>query len=201
MPYAVEDVEEEAIEVPEPELDIPLGIELRPDDLIIHQLNGSPIHQSIIDGYINLNQMADAAGKRVDNWLGNQSTKDLIAEYEKQRDSNTRNSGYLNPALITLRGNGCGTWAHPLIAIQFAQWCSAAFALQVSRWIYDWQTTGKKPVEEIELSVGDRLVAQAIAYRDHERKLQSLEIEQTRLRLEEESLRFLLRWNLTTTQF
>jgi hypothetical protein len=36
-----------------------------------------------------------------------------------------------------------GTWAHPKIAVRFAQWCSVKFAIQVDFWIDELLTTGK----------------------------------------------------------
>ena len=43
------------------------------------------------------------------------------------------------PGLITVKqgspANGGGTWLHPDLAMQLAQWCDAAFALRVSRWV------------------------------------------------------------------
>lgn len=129
-------------------------------NLIARKFNSQDIHQAK-DGYINLNQMAKAAGKRIDNWLRLQSTKKLIQEFNSQIPSSdlrekppvtssdlrerfpvtSSNLRGESPALITMisgikgqRGGG-GTWAHPDIAIQFAQWCSPAFALQVSRWV------------------------------------------------------------------
>lgn len=112
--------------------------------LIQHLYHGIAIDQRDSDGYINLNQMADATCRRIDKWADNQSTKDLIAEFEGEH---TPNSGYA-PALITNKTNaefGGGTWAHPDIAIQFAQWCSPSFALQVSRWVRQWLTRDKNP--------------------------------------------------------
>ncbi|NKB18431.1 MAG: KilA-N domain-containing protein [Pseudanabaena sp. CRU_2_10] len=111
--------------------------------LIQHVYKAVTIDQRPADGYINLNQMADATGKRIDNWLKNQSTKDLIAEFESLTTSNSRE---LNPAIVTQEGRfGGGTWAHPDIAIQFAMWCSPSFALRVSQWVRQWLTTGKRP--------------------------------------------------------
>jgi hypothetical protein len=113
--------------------------------LIQHIYQAVTIDQRDSDGYINLNQMADATGKRIDNWLKNQSTKDLIAEFEVDRSSNSRNDQL---ALITSDTKvefGGGTWAHPDIAIQFAQWCSPSFALQVSRWVREWLTRNSHP--------------------------------------------------------
>jgi len=121
-------------------------------DSIVRQFNSADIEQRVADGYINLNQMAQATGKRIDNWLRLQSTKELIAEFESQVASSDLRKQ--SPALITMtsgiqgqRGGG-GTWAHPDIAIQFAQWCSPTFALQVSRWVREWVTTGRSPLAD-----------------------------------------------------
>ncbi|MGK7898273.1 MAG: KilA-N domain-containing protein, partial [Xenococcus sp. (in: cyanobacteria)] len=111
---------------------------------------GREIHQRIIDGYINLNQMAEANGKRIDNWLQNQSTKNLLSEIERQQNKLPGLPGSLLEPLITIEGRDGGTWAHPDIAIQFAQWCNPAFALQVSRWVREWMTTGRNPLADMD---------------------------------------------------
>lgn len=111
---------------------------------ITHTYKGITINQRPEDGYINLNEMAQATGKRVDNWLQNKSTQDLITEFNLEVSYNssntTLNSSELKTALLTYEGKNGGTWAHPDIAIQFAQWCSPTFALQVSRWVREWLT-------------------------------------------------------------
>ncbi len=114
---------------------------------IVLSFNPTKIEQRVADGCINLDQIAHVNGKRMDNWLCLQSTKELLNEFENQVAS---------PALITMtsgikgkRGGG-GTWAHPDIAIQFAQWCSPAFALQFSRWVREWMTTGRSPLADID---------------------------------------------------
>jgi hypothetical protein len=121
-----------------------------PTEKIVRTFDGSDIEQRVTDGYINLNQMADATGKRVDNWLRLQETQELIAEFDIQRQSNPSDLRDLTPAIDAKRGQGGGTWAHPDIAIQFAQWCSPAFALQVSRWVREWMTTGRTPLADID---------------------------------------------------
>ena len=121
------------------------------ETLIPHELNSFVVHQRANDGYINLNQMADVAEKRIDNWLRLQETKELIAEFEGQvvDSSDLRNRP---KSLVKLKwgSRGGGTWAHPDIAIQFAQWCSPAFALQVSRWVREWMITPKDPLSDID---------------------------------------------------
>lgn len=114
------------------------------ESIISHSFNRSEVHQRVADGYINLNQMADAAGKRIDNWMRLQETTSLLREF----DSDPLYQGV--SALITIEGRTGGTWAHPDIALQFAQWCSPAFALQVSRWIREWLTTGRSPLADID---------------------------------------------------
>lgn len=62
------------------------------------------VRQRVVDGYIDLNQIATAAGKRIDNWLANKSTEELIAEFEsQQRDQKLPGiPGSFLPALITV---------------------------------------------------------------------------------------------------
>lgn len=101
------------------------------------------------DGYINLTQMAAAIGKHLDNWLRSQETIDLLEAFSTQQISisNPQKFGALEmqPPVITKRSrHGSYTWAHPLIAIQFAQHCSPIFALQVSQWVIDFMS-GKSP--------------------------------------------------------
>ena len=120
------------------------------ENLIPHSFNNTQVTQRVTDGYINLNQMAQATGKRIDNWLRLDQTRELIEEFDNSDSSDLRNRPR---AIITLKGGtggGGGTWAHPDIAIQFAQWCSPSFALQVSRWVREWMTTGRNPLADID---------------------------------------------------
>ena len=112
------------------------------EDSIVRRFNDADIEQRIADGYINLNQMAKATGKRIDNWTRLQQTTSLLREF-------TADPQYLGiEPTVTVEGRKGGTWAHPDIAIQFAQWCSPAFALQVSRWVREWLTTGRSPLAD-----------------------------------------------------
>lgn len=115
-----------------------------PENTIVRKFNRSNIEQRVADGYINLNQMALATGRRIDNWLRLQETTSLLREF-------TSDPQYADfEPLIAIEGRSGGTWAHPDIAIQFAQWCSPAFALQVSRWVREWMTTGRSPLADID---------------------------------------------------
>lgn len=110
-------------------------------EIITRKFNGLTIGQRKSDGYINLNQLADASGKRIDNWKRLKETTSLLREFS----SSLEYQG-IQP-LVEIEGRNGGTWAHPDIAIQFAQWCSSAFALQVSRWVREWMmTTRENPI-------------------------------------------------------
>ncbi|NEP61155.1 MAG: KilA-N domain-containing protein [Symploca sp. SIO2G7] len=83
--------------------------------------------------------MAKPFKKRVNNWKRLKSTKALLETFRqdpsydgmqpfiikrgREKGSKLDSSDLSHPTL------GGGTWAHPDIAIQFAQWCSPGFAL------------------------------------------------------------------------
>jgi hypothetical protein len=83
------------------------------------------------DGYVCLTDMAQAANKRVNNWIRLDSTKEYIEVLSAV-------TLFRATELIQVTQGGTpeeqGTWAHRKIAIRFAQWCSAKFAVQVDAW-------------------------------------------------------------------
>jgi hypothetical protein len=87
--------------------------------------------------YVNLGDMAKVHGKRVDNWTRLKSTKDLITAFKK-RASTQHMEPLKRTTLIcevSRKSLGSAVFAHPHIAIQFAQWASPGFALWVSEQI------------------------------------------------------------------
>lgn len=122
--------------------------------IITHKVNGIVIGQRKKDGFINATSMCSAHRKELKEWLRNKETLDLFTVLGSQLGivSNRENSpvsvregvsatDYVDrfPGLITVKqgspNNGGGVWLHPDLAMQLAQWCSAAFALHVSRWV------------------------------------------------------------------
>lgn len=97
--------------------------------------------------YANLNDIAKPFGKRIDNWTRLKTTQELFDEFRREPCYSGKEpiiaivGRNLAPSdLSKLKNMGVkearqGTWAHPDIAIQFAQWCSPGFALWVSRQI------------------------------------------------------------------
>lgn len=132
---------------------------------VSREFNGVSIEQRSADGFINGTAMSVACGKKIDAWLRTKDTLKLFEALALDLGLETNYSDLSNLDETTLSGskyakifvglilsragspeNGGGTWIHPDLATPLAQWCSPAFAIQVSRWVQDWAVTGRNPV-------------------------------------------------------
>lgn len=87
--------------------------------------SGTAIIRVDRNGYICLTDMAEFfPGKRIDNWKNNDSTREFIDIVEKTIIPGKQ-------GIINKRGKGGGTWAHDLVAFEFAMWLSPEFKLRV----------------------------------------------------------------------
>ncbi len=85
--------------------------------------NNSPIHISH-DAWFNATDMAKVFNKRPTDWLKQKETKGYIALLCKRYKVTE------NHFIKTQKGKGrAGTWLHRKLAIRFAQWLSAEFAI------------------------------------------------------------------------
>lgn len=128
---------------------------------IPHSFNGTSIEQRKVDGYINGTAMCLAHGKDIANWLKTDDTweltqalaSDLSIEIKSSKKTNsekTRVSASFPSLVVSRKGspeNGGGTWIHPDLAVQLAQWCNKSFAIQVSRWIQAWVLSVYNPIQ------------------------------------------------------
>ena len=113
-------------------------------DLVDHKYGGEIIRQRGTDGYINATAMCRAAGKEWTRYRELKSTlaffkalsADLGVEEERLAISNLGSP-------IEDRKNQ-GTWVHPQVAIDLAQWLSPEFKIKVTRWVFDWMS-GRGP--------------------------------------------------------
>ena len=97
-------------------------------NLIKHSYNGAIVSQDS-DSYVSLTDMAKASGKKVNDYLRLGTTEDYFSEF-------STDTGIPVSALVkTFKGGSGkqGTWAHPEIAIDFAQWCSSKFKVWANR--------------------------------------------------------------------
>ena len=103
--------------------------------VIDREVGDSHIDQRLMDGYINATALCKACGKEMKHYLSNASTKAFIEELSLE-------VGIPTSALIQIVKGGSpqfqGTWVHPQVAINLAQWASPKFAVLVSKWVFEW---------------------------------------------------------------
>ncbi|ELJ4794497.1 KilA-N domain-containing protein [Salmonella enterica] len=105
-------------------------------------------------GRFNLNALHRASGAEKKNgpsyWLALESTKQLIEELENQTTEIT---------VVTVEGRNGGTFAHELLAIEYAGWISPAFRLQVNQTFLDFRTGKLVPVNSSLPDFSDEVAA------------------------------------------
>lgn len=85
-------------------------------------------------------------GKKLSYWMDNNRTKEFLTELKKYFDE----QGITAPLYTTSRSeNRHGTYVHPLVAINIAQWASPKFEVRSSKfeirvlsWVYELFLTG-----------------------------------------------------------
>jgi hypothetical protein len=118
--------------------------------LIQHQANGSIIEQRQSDGYINASALCKAANKLWADYRRLGNTEAFLAELSSDMGIPISN------LIISVKGGNSGaqgTWIHPQVAINLAQWLSATFAVKVSKWVYDWMSGHGAPKAPAKLPV------------------------------------------------
>lgn len=106
-------------------------------DLIPHRVGGDLVCQRPSDGYINATAMCQATGKRFHDYNRIGPTQAFMAALAAETGKP------VTELVQTLTGGSPdlqGTWVHPQVAINLATWCSPVFAVQVSKWVYDWMS-------------------------------------------------------------
>lgn len=108
-----------------------------------HEFRSVTIDQRLTDGYLNATEMCKAAGKRLNNYLRNETTMafvDALSTETRIRASKLIQSvkGGKGPQ---------GTWVHPKVAIHLAQWLSPEFAVWCTNIIYNWMQGRSDPKE------------------------------------------------------
>lgn len=113
------------------------------DFFLPHGYEGRVIEQRARDGYINATAMCQAAGRPWSRYWENRTTRDFAQELASDLGIP------ISELIESVRGgepHRQGTWVHPQVAIHLAQWLSAKFAVQVSKWIHEWMSAqGGRP--------------------------------------------------------
>jgi KilA-N domain len=130
-------------------------------DFSIKSYNGRAIKIDPVTRFVCLTDMASANNKQFGHWNELKGTSEYLSRF-------SRAIGIPIEELLFAPEGSTGTWAHPKIAIRFAQWCSIDFAIQVDRWIDELLTTGK-----VELTHSRPLPRQLPPVRDYIEHLQA----------------------------
>jgi hypothetical protein len=88
------------------------------------------------DGFVHATQLCKAGGKLFGDWKRLESTTELINALSLNEEIP------IIKLLTTTAGRYGGSWIHPDLAVQLAQWISPVFALRVSRYIRELAATG-----------------------------------------------------------
>lgn len=114
--------------------------------LVSHEVDGELIPQRMTDGYVNATALCKASGKQFNDYFRLKITQDFLNELSMETGIPV--TGIPVTGLVAIKQGGTpqeqGTWVHPQVAVNLAQWLSAKFAVLVSRWIMDWMS-GKIP--------------------------------------------------------
>ena len=99
------------------------------------------------DGYIYATGLCKAAGKKIYHWNRLKETQSLKTKLDKKLNENADiHIGASVKSLEIYKGGNDkysqGTWIHPDLGLNLAQWCSTNFAAQVSKWLRELIFTG-----------------------------------------------------------
>jgi hypothetical protein len=90
------------------------------------------------DGYINVTNLCKAGGKEFKHWKANARSKAFLKVLSSSVGIPTSELIRFESGSNTNRG----TWTHPQVAINIAQWLSPQFDMKVSAWVYEIMMSG-----------------------------------------------------------
>jgi hypothetical protein len=91
--------------------------------------NGTPIARRTTDGYVNATAMAKASGKEWAHYFRTDRATTYL-------EALSRNCQIAVTSLYAARP-GEGTWIHPRLAVDFARWVNADFAVWMDTWFIE----------------------------------------------------------------
>ncbi|MDM8567129.1 KilA-N domain-containing protein [Candidatus Halobeggiatoa sp. HSG11] len=117
--------------------------------MINRDFHGAIIRQRSYDGYLDATAMCKATGKKFNDYRRLKSTNEFLEELSDFIVKNPVTGIPVteqNQQLIQIIKGGTpenqGTWVHPYVSINLAQWCSPRFAVLVTGWTFELLTEG-----------------------------------------------------------
>lgn len=100
------------------------------------------------DNWVNATQTCKLYNKRLDSFMKSKRYKDYINEVENLRSLKK----WELKKVVSGKGKEQGTYLHPYLAIEFARWLDAGFAVQMDMW---FESEIKKHIEKLEYNNKD----------------------------------------------
>lgn len=149
------------------------------EDLVIENFR---IQSRSSDGYINATQLCKAGGKLFADWYRLENTKAFVKALGT--DMGIPITDLIN---IIQGGNAQGSWIHPDLATNLAQWISHPFGIRVARWVREIVLTGKASFEP---KSNDALIKLQMELQEKNDQLKRLEVNHKKLLMKREYHKF-----------
>ena len=104
---------------------------------IEHNVEECTINQRAFDGYINATALCKACNKLFADYRRLKTTEEFLKELSSDMEIP------ISDLIQVIKGgipDAQGTWVHPQVAINLAQWASPKFAVFVSKWVFEWMS-------------------------------------------------------------
>lgn len=155
----------------------------------IVQFENYSIHARKEDGYINAGKLCTMCNKKFAHWFENKRSKEFMKELELQfKEANLNKPLYINFKKDKIHG----TYVHPLVAINIAQWASTKFEVRIVSWIFELFLTGSININTTKtVSDLEHLRIQQLEYENEDlrKRLYMKEQEYYNLEIKHERLR------------
>ena len=115
------------------------------------------------DGYIDITNLCKAGNKKFEDWNNLDKTKDFLQVLSDEiRIPSTKLIQYISDGNSKKKG----TWVHPQVAINIAQWISSEFYLKVLKWIFELSNIefDDNSSDEIQIHYKNKIDTLAIKY-------------------------------------
>ncbi|WP_241624597.1 KilA-N domain-containing protein [Rosenbergiella epipactidis] len=150
------------------------------------------------EGRFNLNALHKASGgkdaKRPKAWMATKQAQELVEELRQ-------NSAFGDNVIKVVKGGKApGTFAHELLAVEYAGWISPSYRLQVNQTFLDYRTGKLQPAFDPTKALNDPVFLRN-ALLEYSEKVQVLEVENKDLSHKVESMENLFKEGMTPTQF
>ena len=117
------------------------------------------------NGYVNATKLCNLANKEFRHWKKNQNAKELMEEVTRENSTGLEIVVNLGPSEVS------GTYVHPDLIPHIASWCSAKFAIQVSKIVNEFAINEfKSQISVMEGRITEKSIEYVVPPQDQNKK-------------------------------